>query len=162
LGRVHFAIANAYRALGRDDEARPHFESALTADPSQGEIWTLLGWLHVEARAYDEAARWFRDGLAAKRASRWWPVPGGAPARALEDLRRFCLDSTIWNDVSHNYRQGGTRRSYLGTYAHDGFCCPLLFQIAEELTRALPAIFKDHRLRQMWAYKYETDLEGID
>ena len=277
LGRVHFALGQAYRALGRDEEASRHFEAALTADPSRDEIWTLLGWLHVDARRYDEAVRWFHDGLVDKRASRWWPVAGGAPVRAaapvpvtvaklahdveqlgylldrglvpadvagvrdasrtlagslekthgvdavaslspaelgpladcyarvvhwretpaqdgpvlgdfdrvavearyavppgvcwvdgllslnaLEALRRFCLDSTIWNDVSHNYRQGGTRRSYLGTYAHDGFCCPLLFQVAEELTRALPSIFKDHRLRQMWAYKYETDLEGID
>ncbi len=80
---------------------------------------------------------------------------------ALEALRRFCVESTIWNEVGHNFHEEGTRRAYLGTYAGDGFCSPLLFQIAEELSRAMPAIFEDHRLTQMWAYKYEPRLEGI-
>jgi tetratricopeptide (TPR) repeat protein len=88
-------------------------------------------------------------------------VDGLLTPRALEELRRFCLDSTIWNDIAHNFRDGEVPRAYLGTYAGDGFCCPLLFQVAEELTRALPAIFRDHRLQQMWAYKYEEHAEGI-
>lgn len=88
-------------------------------------------------------------------------VDGLLTPRALEDLRRFCLESTIWNDVTHNFDEGRIRHAYLGTYAGDGFSAPLLFQIAEDLTRALPAIFKDHRLIQMWAYKYEPRLEGI-
>jgi tetratricopeptide (TPR) repeat protein len=278
LARALFALGDAHQALGRDDDARRSYEQALQANPIYDEGRAHLGWLHVDARRYEQAAHWFRSDLVAKRASPWWPgggvpavppapatpgnalklrhdaeqmrflldrglVPAGfadtlgayesiidkiaaahgpeanvlmspaelgpladgfarivhwretpahaAPAlgdswdrrrietqyadppglcwvdgllsqRALDDLRQFCLESTIWNDVDHNYREDGTRRAYLGTYAHDGFCCPLLFQIAEELTRALPAIFKDHRLRQMWAYKYEPSSEGID
>ncbi len=277
LGRVLLALATSLRALGRADEARQRYEQALEANPAFADAWVGLGWLHAGQRRYEDAVRCFRTGLAAKRASRWWPADGTPPAppgpplpinapklahdieqfgflmaegllppdfatlaaaygdlkheierihgeaatvalpaaelgaiadsyarvvhwretpahdgpvlgpawdrreierryavppgicwvdglltpRALEEVRRFCLDSTIWNDVAHNFQEGATRHAYLGTYAGDGFCCPLLFQIAEELTRALPAVFKDHRLQQMWAYKYEPRLEGI-
>ena len=74
--------------------------------------------------------------------------------RALAELRRFCLESTIWYDFKH---EGG----YLGAYINEGFDCELLLQIAEDLPKALPGIFHGHRLTQMWAYKYESRLEGI-
>ncbi|HVR68748.1 MAG TPA: hypothetical protein VMT98_19020 [Verrucomicrobiae bacterium] len=74
--------------------------------------------------------------------------------RAVADLRRFCLESTIWYDFKH---EGG----YLGAYINEGFDCGLLLQIAEELPKALPGIFAGHRLTQMWAYKYDSKLEGI-
>jgi hypothetical protein len=81
---------------------------------------------------------------------------------ALEELRRFCLESTIWSDINHSYEEGGIRHGYLGTYVDEGFCCPLLFQIAEELSRAMPAIFKGQPLTRLWAYKYEPYSQGID
>lgn len=74
---------------------------------------------------------------------------------ALVSLRRFCLESTIWYDFEH-------RNGYVGAYLQDGFDCPLLLQIADELPRALPEIFGDHALMQLWAYKYDSRLEGID
>ena len=73
---------------------------------------------------------------------------------ALEGLRRFCLESTIWYDIYHN---GG----YLGAYLQEGFDCDLLLKIAEDLRRALPNIIGEHRLRHMWAYKYDSRLHGI-
>jgi tetratricopeptide (TPR) repeat protein len=76
-------------------------------------------------------------------------------AEALAALRRFCLNSTIWYDCDHP-------NGYLGAYLQDGFCCPLLLQIAEELRVALPGIFGDHRLMQLWAYKYDSRMSGID
>lgn len=76
-------------------------------------------------------------------------------SEALLSLRRFCLESTIWYDFEH-------RNGYVGAYLQDGFNCPLLLQIAEELPRALPEIFGDHVLMQLWAYKYDSCLEGID
>lgn len=72
---------------------------------------------------------------------------------ALNKLRRFCLESTIW--------YGFQRGPYLGAYLNDGLCCGLLFQIAEEMRQAMPKIFKHHRLNQIWAYKYEPDQRGI-
>jgi len=88
-------------------------------------------------------------------------VDGLLSERALAEVRAFCLESTIWNDVGHDFRIHSIARGYLGSYGADGLCCPLLFQIADELTRALPAIFQDHRLIQMWTYKYESTLDGI-
>lgn len=76
-------------------------------------------------------------------------------AAALDELTRFCLESTIWYDFEH-------RNGYVGAYLQDGFNCPLLLQIAQELPCALPEIFGDNVLMQMWAYKYDSELAGID
>ncbi|MGH8729268.1 MAG: tetratricopeptide repeat protein [Burkholderiales bacterium] len=74
---------------------------------------------------------------------------------ALRELRRFCHESTIW--YNFKYPNG-----YLGASVDDGFYCPLLAQIAEELPRALPEIFKQHRLTHLWAFKYDSRMRGID
>ena len=74
---------------------------------------------------------------------------------ALNSLYRFCLESTIWYDFEHT-------NGYVGTYLQEGFDCDLLLQIATERPRALPDIFADHVLMQMWAYKYDSRLAGID
>lgn len=73
---------------------------------------------------------------------------------ALNRLRRFCLDSTIWYK---RYENG-----YLGAMLTDGFASPLLAQIVDELPQALPGIFGDHKLRQAWAFKYDGSLTGIN
>ncbi|MCY4478482.1 MAG: tetratricopeptide repeat protein [Rhodospirillales bacterium] len=71
---------------------------------------------------------------------------------ALERLWRFCLDATVWYQV---------KRGYLGAYLVDGFGTALSLQIAGELRARLPAIFGPHRLEQLWAYKYDSGLQGI-
>ncbi len=73
---------------------------------------------------------------------------------ALEELRKFCLRNTIW----HDYRK---TRGYIGSYLDDGFYCPLLFQIAEELKTKFPEIFHDLPLTYMWAYKYGSFSKGF-
>ena len=73
-------------------------------------------------------------------------------ADALERLWRFCLDATVWYQV---------KRGYLGAYLVDGFGTALALQIAEELRARLPGIFGRHRLEQLWAYKYDSRLQGI-
>ncbi len=72
---------------------------------------------------------------------------------ALEGLRRFCLDSTVWRQVY----EGG----YLGAFPEHGFAPPLLAQIAEELRTTYPAIIEDHPLLRFWAFKYDSSLHGI-
>jgi|CXWL01.1.fsa_nt_gi tetratricopeptide (TPR) repeat protein len=72
---------------------------------------------------------------------------------ALTALRTFCLESTIWKK---DYENG-----YLGAFLGDGFATPLLLQIAEELRRAFPGIFKDHRLTQAWAFKQDSARRGL-
>ena len=74
---------------------------------------------------------------------------------ALDSLRRYLLESTIW--YKFNYPGG-----YLGAKLADGLACPLLFQIANDLRQTFPDIFKNHRLYQLWAYKYDSRLTGIN
>lgn len=66
---------------------------------------------------------------------------------ALESMRRFCLESTVW--TGNRYTHGR-----LGAFFHDGFNCPLLLQIAEELRNTLPSIIGNrYPLRQLWGFK---------
>ncbi|WP_269623976.1 tetratricopeptide repeat protein [Prochlorococcus marinus] len=67
---------------------------------------------------------------------------------ALESLRNFLLGSTIWFDV----KKGG----YLGAYLKEGLANPLIIQIANELRKKFPKIFRNHPIRQIWAYKYDS------
>ncbi len=76
-------------------------------------------------------------------------------ADALDRLRRFLLDSTIWYDFSHI---GG----FLAAYLEDGMACPLLLQIVDELRHLLPDILGPHQLQQAWAFKCLTGDKGID
>jgi tetratricopeptide (TPR) repeat protein len=71
-------------------------------------------------------------------------------SEALENLRLFCLESTIWSN--NQYAHGR-----LGSFFRDGFNCPLLIQIAEELRRTFPRLIGDrYPLRQMWGFKYRS------
>ena len=73
---------------------------------------------------------------------------------ALEALRRFCREATIWKK---DYENG-----YSGAFLGDGFASPLLFQIAEELRLKFPRIFKHHRLTQAWAFKHDSARRGLN
>lgn len=94
-------------------------------------------------RRYTErspGAVWFDDFLSPK---------------ALSLLQRFLLNSTVWYDFSHI---GGCLASYL----EDGLASPLMLQIADEVRAALPEIFADHPLTQIWAFKAIDVQRGID
>ncbi|WP_328940728.1 tetratricopeptide repeat protein [Streptomyces sp. NBC_00250] len=66
---------------------------------------------------------------------------------ALDELYRFSLESTVW--FGNRYDHGR-----LGSLMQDGFVCPLLTQIAEELRAALPRLIGDrYPLRQIWGFK---------
>jgi tetratricopeptide (TPR) repeat protein len=73
---------------------------------------------------------------------------------ALEELRRYCLGSTIWR---RSYAGG-----YLGALAETGFAGPLIAQIAEELRDRYAAIIGQHTLTRWWAFKYDSELKGIN
>jgi len=68
---------------------------------------------------------------------------------ALKCLREFLLGSTIWFDFFHT---GG----YMGAYLSEGLASPLALQIAEDLRKKFPKIFKNHHLNHFWAYKYDS------
>ena len=66
--------------------------------------------------------------------------------RALELLRRYLLESTLWHDFGHI---GG----FLASYLEDGLACPLILQIADELRGTFPDLLAEHPLSQAWAFK---------
>jgi tetratricopeptide (TPR) repeat protein len=66
--------------------------------------------------------------------------------QALDLLRRFLLESTIWHDFSHI-------DGFVASYLEDGLASPLLLQIADELRTAFPDILGAHPLSQAWAFK---------
>jgi tetratricopeptide (TPR) repeat protein len=65
---------------------------------------------------------------------------------ALDALRRFLLESTIWHDFAHI-------DGFVASYLEDGLACPLLLQIADELRSAFPDVLGKHPLSQAWAFK---------
>ncbi len=74
---------------------------------------------------------------------------------SLEKIQNICLYSTIWNGYS---KSGG----YLGAYLDDGLDDKLFLQIAGELKRNFPKIFTNLPLTFIWAYKYDSELNGIE
>ena len=81
-------------------------------------------------------------------------IDGFLSEASLTAIRRYCLENTFWFDFHHP-------DGYLGALMENGFAAPLLFQIAEDLQRNLPGIFRDYPLFQMWAFKYDSRLRGI-
>ncbi len=72
--------------------------------------------------------------------------------QALAAVRRFCRESTFWNNI-----KGG----YLGAYFFDGFCSELLLRLAWELRQAMPRVIRDHSLSMMWGFKCDSTLPGL-
>ena len=73
---------------------------------------------------------------------------------ALDQLRKFCLESTVWR---HPYKFG-----YVGAFPQNGFASTSLFAIAEEFSAALGEAFDEYQLAQWWAFVYDTKLPGTD
>jgi tetratricopeptide (TPR) repeat protein len=69
---------------------------------------------------------------------------------ALEKLRGYCLESTVWHRI---YEAG-----YIGAIPADGFACPLLAQLAEEILERWPRIVGPHRFKYLGAFKYDSEL----
>ena len=98
------------------------------------------------------------DGAAVERDYRAHP-PGYAwfdglltPA-ALRELRQFCLESTVWFQM--------TFKNEVSATLFNGFCCPLLLQIAQELRQRLPGLLGRHPLSLAWAYRYCGPFSGL-
>lgn len=133
-----------------DEEQRDYLES-LGATVVKGEIY-FAGGERVEGPAVNmenaegACAQWHetRPRLAI--------IDNFLTDTALEKLRRFCWGSTIWGTTY----DGG----YVGATPEQGFACPLLAQVAEELRDLVPAIIGAHPLRMLWGFKYDSRLGG--
>jgi Tfp pilus assembly protein PilF len=149
----HFAETAARGAA--NEEIPPH---KARHDAEQREYRNAPGGFHIEPgpRLPQPAVNPDRAGVAAQwrqRKPQIVVIDGLLSQPALEALRRFCLESTIW--------QNSFEEGYLGAFPEDGFACPLLTQIAEELPAAFPDIFASHPLQYLWAFKYDSQLQGI-
>jgi Tfp pilus assembly protein PilF len=113
----------------RDTPARP--EGALSPD------WEGAA-VERDYRAHPPGYAWF-DGLL-------------TPA-ALRELRQFCLESTVWFQM--------TFKNEVSATLFNGFCCPLLLQIAQELRQRLPGLLGTQPLSLAWAYKYCGPFSGL-
>ena len=71
---------------------------------------------------------------------------------ALEELRKFCLLSTVWKTDYIN--------QYIGAFADEGFFTPLHLQIAHELQQKMPRVFGPHKLEYAWGYKYTSTMDA--
>lgn len=71
---------------------------------------------------------------------------------ALQALRVFCRESTIWNHV---------KTGYLGAYFYDGFSSELLLRFAAELRERFPRIVRGLPLQMMWGYKCDSTLPAL-
>lgn len=76
-------------------------------------------------------------------------------SEALDSLRRFLLESTIWHDFSHI-------EGFVASYLEDGLAAPLVLQIADELRQAFPHILGRHALSQAWAFKGLRPQSAVD
>ncbi|WP_198648771.1 tetratricopeptide repeat protein [Cyanothece sp. BG0011] len=72
---------------------------------------------------------------------------------ALQNLRQFCLESTIF----FKHRASG----YVGAYMTTGIANPLMFQIAEELRERLPRVLGELSVGNMWVYRYQSQGQGV-
>jgi hypothetical protein len=71
---------------------------------------------------------------------------------ALQGLHRFVMQSTVWSGIRYRYGR-------FGAFFNDGFNCPLLLQVAEELRQAFPRVItRSYPLRQIWGFKNSTDM----
>lgn len=148
----------AYRRIA-DRLERDGIEHQVPLTPADedeiGEVYNRIVHLRATprvARALSE--RW--DAAAADRDYHRGPgvvvLDDVLTDEALRELRAFCLESTVW--AANRYAHGR-----LGAFFHDGFGCPLLLQIAEELRAALPSVLPpEYPLRQVWGFKNDYTL----
>lgn len=89
-----------------------------------------------------------------KRAPRLVTMDGFLSDEALDGLRRYCLESTVWFNVADAGDVGATMTN--------GFACPLLFRIAREARTLFPNVLGAHQFASCWAYKYYGRYSGVD
>jgi hypothetical protein len=161
IGRIDagFEILTRHAQVSLAANPQPHPAGKMRHDREQSEY---LSGVEVNSLRLDGGERVAGPAIrpAPEAGTRW---QGAKPQivviddflmpQALIALRKFCLGSTIWRETYDN--------GYLGAFPEHGLACPLLAQIATELPAAYPAIFRDHRLLQLWAFKYDATIAGI-
>jgi tetratricopeptide (TPR) repeat protein len=74
---------------------------------------------------------------------------------ALAAFQEYALVSKVWLTEYPD--------KYLGAFANTGFISRLHLRVASELRKAMPRVFLDYGLTQLWGFKYDTTLgKGIN
>jgi tetratricopeptide (TPR) repeat protein len=73
---------------------------------------------------------------------------------ALTELRNFCLATTGFRRAYAN--------GYHGIFLESGFANQIILQLAREFCSAFPRIVNGSRLTQSWAFKYDSNMKGIN
>jgi tetratricopeptide (TPR) repeat protein len=131
--------------IRHDEEQRDYLQGKGNQRPEDGARITGAT-INPVNRADDIATRWRSS------APQILVIDDFLTPEALDKLRGFCLDAPIWRRI---YKEG-----YLGAIPEHGFAAPLLAQIADELRRAYPAVFAEHPLCYLWAFKYDGNQRG--
>jgi hypothetical protein len=78
---------------------------------------------------------------------------------ALSKIQNLLWESTVWYQTKMPLKFGG----YIGAYIDDGLYDKILLQLAFELQQKLPLIMKNHYMKYLWAYKYDSKIaSGIN
>jgi tetratricopeptide (TPR) repeat protein len=147
-------VADYEGALAGEGEA---IDIAATGSPRLGRYYNrLIHFRDTPAHAGGVLGDW--DGAAVEAVFRgrrpgfaWFD--GLLTPVALADLHKFCLESTVWFQA--------TFKNEVSATLFNGFCCPLLLQIANELRGRLPGLLADKPLTLAWAYRYCGAFSGL-
>jgi tetratricopeptide (TPR) repeat protein len=158
-GKLGTAGADALALLGRycARGGGPDATFAPAAAEAQALKKALTTTFYVSEPAFSGPALGEKDYAAIEKqylADRVVVIDNFLSPHALDALRRYCEEATIWKQ---NYRRG-----YLGAALAQGFSPRVLLAIAYELKQALPKVIGAAPLMQAWAYKYDQRLQGIN
>lgn len=142
-------------------EGRPDLDRLTLAAGEQAALTPFLRAVHVEAmptlaHCLNPDQDWAaieRDYF--ERTPQLLPIDDFLAPRALQAFQQFNLRSRVWLEEYAN--------QYLGAFGSRGFVSALHLQLARELRAAMPRVFGEHALNQLWGFKYDATLDkGIN
>lgn len=149
--RGTFDEENEYYQFQKEDEGmKAYYNRALfLADlpPAQGPPLAPRDWAKVEREWFGEDAAHPHPGIVV--------VDDLLSPQTLQRVRNYLLLSTFWHEAK-TPRFG----RYLGAYLMDGMHDKMMTEIAFDLHRAMPRVMKNHHLKELWSYKYESSPNG--
>jgi hypothetical protein len=77
---------------------------------------------------------------------------------AVAMIQQVLWEATVWYETKLPLTFGG----YVGAYIDDGLHDRIFLDLAMAISNALPNILRDHPLKYLWAYKYDSEYTGIN
>lgn len=155
-------LAGIYRGIHEERNSSADSSGFITLTPAQAERVraTLPRALHYadNAPVTGAAVNPALDGTVIQqkyRDSAWrmtWFDDFLTP-EALNSLRDFCLESTIFFRLSHN--------TFVSSYVQEGLNCSVLYQIASELKEKFPDVLGPLSLQNIWCYRQAPEGDGV-